>query len=204
MVENWSKQNIRVFTYLNPFFTDPINFTTPRINFYEQGLDKGYFVRDSNQSTYLMKSLSIEFATLDLSNLQARKWMKEIIINQTLLEAKSSGWMCDFGEYLPFDAVMNNGMTGADYHNYYPQAWAELTAEALLEYNQQYPTASNGDAVYFTRSAWIQSPSQVSIFWLGDQLMSYDAFDGMASVITGGEPRAHARVQLPRSRNLGL
>ena len=34
--------------------------------------------------------------------------MKGIIKNQMLAEAQSSGWMCDFGEYLPFDAVMDN------------------------------------------------------------------------------------------------
>ena len=39
--------------------------------------------------------------------------------------------------------------------------------------------------VYFMRSAWTKSPSAVPVFWLGDQLISYDANDGLKSVVTG-------------------
>lgn len=43
---------------------------------------------------------------LDLTNPAAVAWMQDIIINQSVQEGHSSGWMCDFGEYLPFDAVL--------------------------------------------------------------------------------------------------
>jgi alpha-glucosidase len=77
-----------------------------RHNFYQEGLKGGYFVHHLNGSVYSMYSLSIEFAMLDLTNPQAVRWMKNLIINSTILEAQSSGWMCDFGEYLPFDAKL--------------------------------------------------------------------------------------------------
>ncbi len=37
--------------------------------------------------------------------------------------------------------------------------------------------------MYFTRSAWTFSPSAVPVFWLGDQLQSWDRFDGLASAL---------------------
>jgi sulfoquinovosidase len=35
------------------------------------------------------------------------------------------------------------------------------------------------------RSSWTKSPKFVPVFWLGDQLMSYDANDGLQSTIIG-------------------
>lgn len=57
---------------------------------------------------YTLHSLSIEFCMLDTTNPAAVTWIKNIIKDQLIAEAQSSGWMCDFGEYLPFDAVLNN------------------------------------------------------------------------------------------------
>ena len=110
MVTKWKTQDIRVLTYMSPFFSDPSaysNSTTAfRHNFFQEGIDNHYFIQNTNNTTYLMYSLSIKFAMLDLTNPEAINWMKEIIIQQSVEEAGSSGWMCDFGEYLPFDAVL--------------------------------------------------------------------------------------------------
>jgi sulfoquinovosidase len=38
---------------------------------------------------------------------------------------------------------------------------------------------------FFSRSAWNQSPKYTKSFWLGDQLESWDSFDGINSVIFG-------------------
>jgi alpha-glucosidase (family GH31 glycosyl hydrolase) len=39
--------------------------------------------------------------------------------------------------------------------------------------------------MYFMRSAWIQSPRFAPVFWLGDQLVSWDSNDGLRSALTG-------------------
>jgi alpha-glucosidase (family GH31 glycosyl hydrolase) len=82
-------------------------------------------------------------------------------------------------------------MSGAEYHNLYPQAWAELTREAVESVNNamasdsERRTETESDVVYFTRSAWTFSPPAVPVFWLGDQLQSWDAHDGLASALIG-------------------
>lgn len=106
MVDGWAADGSRVLTYLNPFFSDPSAFSNQsRHNFFLEGIDKGYFVKTAEGAPYKLYSLSIEFCMLDLTNPEAVLWMKSIISNYSLIEAQSSGWMADFGEYLPFDAV---------------------------------------------------------------------------------------------------
>jgi alpha-glucosidase (family GH31 glycosyl hydrolase) len=48
-----------------------------------------------------------------------------------------------------------------------------------------YPEILAEDVMFFMRSAWSQSPSYVPVFWLGDQLQSWDEFDGLESLFLG-------------------
>ena len=41
------------------------------------------------------------------------------------------------------------------------------------------------DVMFFMRSAWTQSPRYAPVFWLGDQLVSWDSNDGLRSALTG-------------------
>jgi alpha-glucosidase len=181
MVRDWAADGTKVLTYISPFFSDPSNFTNStsiRRNLYQEGITNEYFVKNSLGEPYVMKSLSIEFCMLDLTNPDAVMWMKNIIITEMLTEAQSSGWMCDFGEYLPFDAQLYSGQPASSYHNQYPQDWAAVNMAAIKE-------AHADDALFFVRSAWLKSPASVPVFWLGDQLVSWDGDDGLKSAITG-------------------
>ncbi len=71
MVGSWAAQGTRVLNYISPFFSDPTGFTDPsepRNNFYQQGLEGGYFVKHADGSPYKLYSLSIEFCMLDPTN----------------------------------------------------------------------------------------------------------------------------------------
>lgn len=43
------------------------------------------------------------------------------------------GWMADFGEYLPIDAVLYSGEDPAIIHNQWPAIWAKMNQEAVAE-----------------------------------------------------------------------
>lgn len=126
-----------------------------------------------------MNSLTVQFYMLDVTNPDAVEWMKNIIKNETLSKAGSSGFMCDFGEYLPFDAELYSKEDAKSAHNKYPVLWAKLVSEAIEEMNE------SDDLVFFMRSGYTHSSlySNNNIFWLGDQLISYDGFDGMKTLI---------------------
>ena len=41
------------------------------------------------------------------------------------------------------------------------------------------------DIVFFDRSGFTQSPGQATLFWLGDQLQTWDEYDGIKSAVVG-------------------
>ena len=71
-------------------------------------------------------------ALVDLTNPQAREWIKDVI-KAELIGSGASGWMADFGEGLPYDAVLFSGADPRSYHNRYAEEWAEVNREAIRE-----------------------------------------------------------------------
>ena len=72
------------------------------------------------------------------------------------------------------------GEAASSFHNRYPEEWAKLTHDAVED-----AAAAGEDVVFFMRSAWTKSPAHTPLFWLGDQLVSWDSNDGLRSIITG-------------------
>lgn len=94
---------------------------------------------------------------------------------QAAVDAGFDGWMADYGEWLPTDAAVgpDNDIDGLSFHNDYPRAWQTLSEQALA------PT----DGVAFCRSGWHGSGAACPVVWVGDQRTSFDADDGLPSVI---------------------
>lgn len=63
---------------------------------------------------------------IDFTQKAAREWTKNIIKKNIVQDAKAGGWMHDFGEYLPFDAVMSDKSDPIEYHSRYVEDWALL------------------------------------------------------------------------------
>lgn len=134
MVSTWALDGVKPFIYINPYIADLSDFMTNlRENLFAIGEQNGYFVKNKDGQTYLIKSVSIEFATVDFTNPAAREWMKSIIKDNLVAEGRAGGWMHDFGEYLPFDVVLFDGSDPVEYHNRYPEEWASVCREALAE-----------------------------------------------------------------------
>jgi len=99
-----------------------------------------------------------------------REYMERALANGV------DGWMADYGEALPYDAVLADGRTGAEGHNAYPILWA-ATNDAFLR--EQRPD----DFAFFSRSGHTGIAAATHIHWLGDQLVSFDENDGLGSVV---------------------
>ena len=53
-----------------------------------------------------------------MTNADAAAWYKGIIkANMLGPGLQQSGWMCDFGEYIPYDAVLASGVPASVVHN---------------------------------------------------------------------------------------
>jgi len=84
------------------------------------------------------------------------------------------GWMEDFGEYTPLDAVDHDGVTGSAYHNRYARDY-HCGAHAATK-DAGIPLAR------FARSGWTGSAACTPIVWGGDPTVGF-GFDGLESSI---------------------
>jgi hypothetical protein len=89
--------------------------------------------------------------------------------------------MADFGEYVPLDSRPASGRSAMVEHNSYPQQWQEVNARVAAE--RRTTRGDEDTPLWFARSSGLTSPSVTPLFWLGDQLHSWDRRDGLASVV---------------------
>jgi len=95
-----------------------------------------------------------------------------------MIEFGLSGWMADFGEYLPVDAVLYSKINAEKAHNLLPTLWAKLNRAAIEE------TDKLGEIVYFMRSGYSGAGRYNTMTFSGDQNVDWSLDDGLASVIT--------------------
>lgn len=89
--------------------------------------------------------------------------------------------MADFGEHLPCDSskiTLHSGETASTYHNHYPEEWAQLHQEVVMELGKE------DEAVCFFRSGYTHSPGHMNLFWAGDQTVTWDAHYGIKSAVS--------------------
>ena len=128
---------------------------------------------------FLIRNTSFDAAVVDLSNPGARAWIKGVIKGALIGEAGASGWMNDFGEGLMFDSRLYDGGDPIVWHNRYPEEWARMSREAIEE-------AGRGDDItFFDRSGFTRSPGIATLFWLGDQMQTWDEYDGIKTAVVG-------------------
>ena len=170
LVAKLAQHGARILVYINPFLAPgPLH---------SEASAKGYLVRRGG-TTFVYKNSSILAGMLDLSNPGTRAWIKSVIRREIIEKAKASGWMGDFGEALPFDAQLFDGADPAVWHNRYPEAWSRTQREAIDE------TGRGDEFVFWNRSGFSQSPAVSTSFWLGDQLQTWDGYDGIKSALVG-------------------
>ncbi len=178
LVADLDGAGVRVMTYANPFLADVAEKENHRRNLFREAADLGYLVQTAEGEPYLIQNTSFSAGLVDLSNPEAWVWMKGVLRDE-VVGVGASGWMADFGEALPYDARLHSGEPASEAHNRYPELWAQLNREVVDE-------APNGDTlVFFSRSGYRHSPGQVTLFWLGDQLVSWDRHDGIKTAVTG-------------------
>lgn len=166
----------RLLIYVNPLLVDT-GGRAARRNLYAEARAGGLLVRDRSGAPYQIRQTDFHAGLVDLANPAARSFLKQAI-GAALDATGAAGWMADYAEGLPIDARLYGGATGASWRNRYPEAWAALNEELAAEREGRHP-------VFFLRSAYRESPRHGRLFWLGDQLTSWDAHDGLKTAVTG-------------------
>jgi alpha-glucosidase (family GH31 glycosyl hydrolase) len=177
--EKLERDDVRLMTYIGPWLADDVaEKENHRRNLFEEAARKGYLVKNREGEPYRVKTTDFSAAFFDLTNPEARAWIK-VLIKEELIGNGVSGWMADFGEGLPYDVVLYSGADPKSYHNRYAEEWAETNREAIRE------AGPGEDIVFFNRSGYTRSPRYSTLFWLGDQLVDWNKHDGIKSAVTG-------------------
>jgi len=178
-VKHLNKENVKVMGYINPFLADKDPkkknelFTNSLLDFAKKN---NFLVKNRAGKDYKIKTAGFPAYLLDLTNPKTVKWIKQII-KTNLIGNGLSGWMADFGEWLPLDAVLYSGVSAKKFHNRYPVEWAKINREAIKEAGME------GKIIFFTRAGFSYSNKYSTLFWEGDQLVSWGRGDGIASTV---------------------
>ncbi|MBR2826977.1 MAG: alpha-glucosidase [Erysipelotrichaceae bacterium] len=168
-IREWKKKGVHFLGYINPFLA-------LEKDLYKEASEKGYCVKTRDGQDYLVKITTFPAAMVDFTNPEAYQWYKDII-RKNMIELGLSGWMADFGEYLPVDSVLYSGEDPAAIHNDWPAIWAKLNEEVIRECGRE------NEIFYFTRAGYTGTLKHSPMMWTGDQHVDWSMDDGLPSVI---------------------
>ena len=168
VIQKLNARGVKFLAYINPYLVKGGKL-------YKDCRKKGWLITKKDGSVYHIKSTTFDAGMLDLTNPDAVKFIKETLIGKNMLDLGVSGWMADFGEYLPTDCVLHDG-DPAKLHNAWPVLWAKINREAIEEYGAK-------DVLFFTRSGYLGVQSYAPFLWNGDQHTDYTKDYGMPCVM---------------------
>ena len=183
-------RGVRFLAYVNPYLaTDGA--------LYREAEELSFLVRapDGEGGAYVIDFGGFTCGHVDLTNAAASEWFAERVIGRELLDIGICGWMADFGEYLPVDAVLADGSDAMVAHNRWPVLWARTNAEAIDR------RGKSGDTVFFMRAGHSGTQAHCPLLWAGDQSVDFSFHDGIGSTIVAalssglvGNPCHHSDI----------
>lgn len=185
-IQKLNARGVRFLAYINPYLVKDSRL-------YNECREKGFLITHTDGSVYHIKSTTFDAGMLDLTNPDAVRYTKDVLIKKNMLDLGVSGWMADFGEYLPVDCVLHSG-DPKNLHNLWPVLWAKLNREAVEEYGRE-------DVMFFMRSGYVGVQSYAPVLWNGDQHTDTTKDYGMPCVMPAsfslgfsGVPMIHCDV----------
>ncbi|MCO5732544.1 alpha-glucosidase [Rhizobium sp. SSA_523] len=165
-------EGIRFLGYVNPYIC--VDGTL-----YPAAEERGYFAKDEAGHTALVDFGEFDCGVVDFTNSEAAAWFAEEVLGKNMLDFGLSGWMADFGEYLPIDVKLANGVDAKLMHNAWPTLWAEVNARAVESRGQ------TGEALFFMRAGFTGVQAHCPLLWGGDQSVDFSRHDGLVTVMCG-------------------
>lgn len=168
-IKKLKERGIKFLGYINPYVIEGYDL-------YKEAKAKGYLATKMDGSDYTVDFGEFYCGVVDFTNPKACEWYKDVI-KTNLIDFGLDGWMADFGEYLPTDCKLSNGLSAEIMHNAWPAMWAKINYEAVKE------AGKLEEIVYFMRAGFTGTQKYCTLIWAGDQSVDFSLDDGLASVI---------------------
>jgi alpha-glucosidase len=187
VIKELEKENVHFLSYICPFLLE-------NESLFLEAESQGFLVLNQQNESYKEDFGEFYCGIVDLTNPDAFNWYKNVI-KTNLIALGIKGWMADFGEYLPIDCKLHNGVDAVLMHNEWPVLWAKCNYEAVSETNNL------GKVFYFMRAGGYLSQTYATSLWAGDQSVNWEIHDGIASTIPAalslgmiGNPFTHSDI----------
>ncbi len=161
----------RFLSYANPFIDRDRDF-----RFYPEMSAGGLLIRNQAGEDYDFIAPNGFSSLPDFTNPDAVDYVKGFL-RKMVVEYGMDGWMADFGEWAPTDAVYADGSDPFERHNLYPIDWNAVSREVMDE------VRPDGDWVVFARAGWTGIHRYSMIHWIGDQETDWSTTDGLPTVV---------------------
>ena len=167
LIQKMADKGVRFLGYFNPF-------VLPDYEHFEPAVEKGYLPLTPDGKPYTFQIITFPGSVVDVTNPEAVEWFKGYARKAIAMGQK--GWMCDYGESMPYDGTLHVG-DGRSFHNLYPTAWHRINREVLEE---AFP---DGDYILLTRSGYTYEHSVAQVVWAADQEQEWADKDGIPTVV---------------------
>ncbi len=171
LVAELRQDGFRFLAYVNPFIDRDRGF-----RFYEEMDRDSLLIKNTDGETYDFFAPNGFSSFPDFTNPATRDYVRRTL-RDLVLDYGFDGWMADFGEAAPTDAVYFAGSDPVARHNLFPLDWHGIVREALDE------ARPDGDWVSFGRSGFTGVHAQSMIHWIGDQETDWSETDGLPTVV---------------------
>lgn len=162
------------------FHTYHNTFIDSTADVYAEANASGFPIKTADGVEYSFTGVKFTPSTLlDLTNPEGVTWAKNVMTES--IDLGGDGWMADFAEWLPHDAVLYSGEDPMLAHNRYPVQWAKMNQEMFANTPPGRPPG-----IYFMRAAWLHQQPLSQVMWAGDQQTDWSEGDGYPSVIPIG------------------
>lgn len=168
-IKELNDQDIKFLGYINPYVVKTGDL-------YQEAAEQGYLVMNLDEDVLDIDFGEFDCGIVDLTFEPAFNWYKEVI-KKNMIDFGLSGWMADFGEYLPVNCKLQSGKDPKIMHNHWPALWAKCNYEAVKESDKL------GEIVYFMRAGAFGSQKHNTLMWGGDQSVDWSRHDGIKTVI---------------------
>lgn len=108
-IKQWQEEGVQFLSYINPYVASDKDLCA-------EAARHGYLAKDAAGDDYLVEFGEFYGGVVDLTNPEAYDWFKNVI-KKNMIELGCGGWMADFGEYLPTDTYLHNGVSAEIMHN---------------------------------------------------------------------------------------